>query len=390
MAYLAALFFLFQASILSLLWRGKRKMTEIPMVPSDSTAWPSITIIVPARNEAATIEVGLQSLMRLDYPALRFVVVNDRSTDATGEILARLAGREPRITPLTVTELPAGWLGKNHAIHLAVGRSESELVLFTDADVQFAPDCLKRMVTLLQRDQLDHLTALPGLIAHGALLRSTLGAFSMSFTLFVQPWKNKNPRSKSALGVGAFNLLRRTSYLTVGGHQNIPMRPDDDLALGRLVKLLGLKSDCVDAVNEVRVEWYPSAWELARGLEKNAVSAFNYSVVGAGTAVLLLNPFFFLLPLALPFLVEGTARGFAWAALGVFVFNYAYHLRAARLSLTCLALLPVAGIFICFVSARAVVLTFWRGGIIWRGTFYPLSELKKNRSFLNQTDFMGR
>ncbi len=378
MAYFAALYCLFQILTFAVLLRGKLKLTPIPAVPTGETPWPTVAIVVPARNEATTIEAGLNSLLRLDYPSLQILVVNDRSTDATGEILVRLAARDPRVTPLTVTELPPGWLGKNHAIHLAVARSQSDLLLFTDADVILSPSFLKRTVTLLERDHLDHLTALPGLITHDPILAPVLGAFLLSFSLFIQPWKNKDPNSKTALGVGAFNLLRRATYLSVGGHEAIRMRPDDDLALGRLMKQRRKKTDCVDGVHDVRVDWYPNAWELTRGLEKNALSTFDYSVVGA-VCIMLLNPFFFFFPFAFPFFLSGTAQGFALAGLAVYFVNYAYQLRSARLSFWCLPALPFAGLFMCFIFARATVLTFWRGGIYWRGTFYSLDELRKNR-----------
>lgn len=378
MAYFAAGYLLFQILTFAVLRLGKAKMTRLPSVP-EPIAWPSIAIIVPARNEAVTIEAGLSSLMRLDYPNLKIFVVNDRSTDATGEILARMAAQDSRVVPITVHHLPPDWLGKNHAIHLAVSRTDAELVLFTDADVVFAPDFLKRTVSLLQRNRLDHVTALPALVASDPLLLPVLGAFFLSFTLFVQPWKNKDPRSKAALGVGAFNLLRRESYLAIGGHEPIRMRPDDDLALGRRLKQSQMRTDCVDGTDGLRVEWYPSVWELARGLEKNAFSAFHYSLLGALVGTLL-NPFFFLLPFALPFWVTGTlAQSLATAALAVFLFHYAYQLRAARLPIWCVPFLPLAGAFMSFVFVRAVALTFWRGGIYWRGTFYPLRALKKYR-----------
>ncbi len=106
--------------------------------------WPVVSIIVPARNEADSIEEALKSVLALDYPNKEIIVINDRSTDATGEILARLAQEYPELQLITIDRLPSGWLGKNHALQRGAVSASGELLLFTDADIIMQPSLLRR------------------------------------------------------------------------------------------------------------------------------------------------------------------------------------------------------------------------------------------------------
>jgi cellulose synthase/poly-beta-1,6-N-acetylglucosamine synthase-like glycosyltransferase len=123
---------------------------------------PRVSIIVPARNEAPHVEAALRSVLNLDYPNYEVFVVNDRSTDATGEIIDRIAASHPGAPPLHVlhiTDLPPGWLGKPHAMWLSAQQAAGDWLLFTDADVSFRPDCLRRAIAYAERERADHLAA---------------------------------------------------------------------------------------------------------------------------------------------------------------------------------------------------------------------------------------
>src|SRR5262245_16111737 len=109
-----------------------RRLVETPIPDRDQ--WPAVSLIAPARNEERHIEAAVRSLVKIDYPNLEITIVNDRSTDGTATILDRLAAEFPQLNVVHLTELPAGWLGKNHALHLGASRSHGEWLLFTDAD----------------------------------------------------------------------------------------------------------------------------------------------------------------------------------------------------------------------------------------------------------------
>ena len=128
-----------------------------PPVEAGVTSWPSIAVIVPARNEAPTLDACIQSLLNQDYPDLRIVIVDDRSRDATFDAAQRIAGRDPRVRVERVTELPAGWMGKSYALWTGSRAVDADWLLFVDADCTLHPravraavaDALRRCVDLL-------------------------------------------------------------------------------------------------------------------------------------------------------------------------------------------------------------------------------------------------
>ena len=143
-----------------------RHRRAIPQPPSARAGimLPSLSIVVPARDEAASIGRALGSLLAQDYPDLEVIAVDDRSADGTGDVLREVAAREPRLAVLRVDDLPAGWLGKNHALWRGAQRSSGQWLLFTDADVVFAPGALRRALAYAVDQGLDHLTLAPRLM----------------------------------------------------------------------------------------------------------------------------------------------------------------------------------------------------------------------------------
>src|SRR5947199_2314204 len=226
-------------------YRGVRSIRSLRDLPPLAGPLPRVSIIIPARNEERNLEEALRSILALDYDNLEIDVVDDRSTDRTGEILDRLAAVEPRLRVVHVRELPPGWLGKNHALWLGAEKATGDFLLFTDADVVFEPSALRRAVGAMVSDGLDHLTASPEIARPSVLFELFIGAFSLFFALFTKPWKVRDPRSPHHVGIGAFNLVRAAAYRAAGGHRAIAMRPDDDLKLGKLLKTRGFRSELV-------------------------------------------------------------------------------------------------------------------------------------------------
>ena len=185
---------------------GHRRLRSLRDV-APARACPRLSIITAARNEARRIEVALTSLLRLDYPALEIIAVNDRSTDETGAILERLARQHARLTIKHISELPEGWLGKNYALHVGAAEASGTLLLFTDADVVFEPTTLRRAAALMELDALDHLAAIPDVKVPGIALNAFVAAFGVFFSLYARPWKARDARSRFHIGIGAFNLV---------------------------------------------------------------------------------------------------------------------------------------------------------------------------------------
>lgn len=353
-----------------------RKLHEAAPVP-DAEA-PPVSVVIAARDEERGIEHALASVLAQRYGPLEVVVVDDRSADGTGAILDRMAAADPRLRVVHVTELPAGWLGKNHALQVGAAEAAGDYVLFTDADVVMEPDTLARAIGLMRAEGIDHVAAAPRIELPSLALRVFVVLFSLFFAMAFRPWKLRDPRSRAHIGIGAFNLVRTRAYRAAGGHLPIRMRPDDDLKLGKLMKKHGFRQDFVVATESLRVEWYRTFGELVRGLMKNGYAGMEYrlSWVAGTTAAHLLV---FVLPWVAVWLTGGAAQVLFGAAVLLAFVMYAGAARAQGVSPLLGVLFPVATLVFLYIVWRAAVVTIAGGGIDWRGTHYALDELRANQ-----------
>jgi len=343
-----------------------------------TTAWPRVSVIIPARNEERNVEEALRSILSQDYPKLEVIVLDDRSTDRTAEILDRVATAYSAIRVLHLTELPAGWLGKNYALSRGTQEASGDLLLFTDADVVMSPSTVSRAVGYLLERHLDHLAIAPDVKMPGILLQLFVGAFSIFFSLYARPWKAKDPQSKCFIGIGAFNLVRTSVYRTAGTHCAIAMRPDDDIKLGKLIKKHGYRQEFLFGFQMMQVEWYGSVGALVDGLMKNVFAGMDYRIsriVGASVAQLLLNVW--------PFLGLFLTRGMAWALNVVIVGVIVALCWQSRRFLSVVPWhgigFPIATFLSIYIMWRSMLTAFIHDGITWRGTHYSLGELKANK-----------
>jgi glycosyltransferase involved in cell wall biosynthesis len=358
---------------------GTRRLRHLhDVAPADGAEMPSVSVVIAARNEARGMEPALRSVLAQQGGDVEVIVVDDRSDDGTGAILDRMADGHPRLRALHVAELPAGWLGKNHALWLGARAARGELLLFTDADVVMMPDTVARAAGYLVREGMDHVTVAPRVIMPGRLLQAFGVTFGIFFSLFTRPWKARDPRSRRHVGIGAFNLVRADAYRRMGTHRAIAMRPDDDVKLGKLVKKNGFRSDFVIGAEHVSVEWYHSLAEVVRGLRKNGFAGVDYRlwfVVGSTVSVTL----FFIWPFAAVFVTDGWTRVFYGVAVGLMLLLYAGAARAQRTPPWYGVLWPLACALILATMWNATIYALWNGGIEWRDTHYSLDELRANR-----------
>jgi glycosyltransferase involved in cell wall biosynthesis len=352
-----------------------RRLHEVPPVPEADA--PPVSVVIAARNEERNIEQALASVLAQHYGPLEVVVVDDRSTDATGAILDRMAAASARLRVVHVAELPPGWLGKNHALHVGAAQAAGDYLLFTDADVVMEPDTLARAVGYARAEGIDHVAAGPRVELPSLALRVFVVLFTLFFSIAFRPWKVRDPRSPAHIGVGAFNLVRTEAYRAAGGHRPIRMRPDDDLKLGKLMKKHGFRQDFLVATESLRVEWYQSFGELVRGLMKNGFAGVDYRiwfVVAATVAQLLV----FVLPWAAVWFTGGAAQLLFGAAVLLAFVMYAGAARGQGVSPLYGVFFPVATLAFLYIVWRATVVTIANDGIDWRGTHYPLDELRAN------------
>ena len=280
---------------------------------------PRVSVIVPACNEEETIRETLRRLLLVDYDNYEGLVVDDRSTDATGAIIDDVSASPEAhgiLHAVHIHELPAGWLGKTHAMWQASLRATGEWLLFTDADVLFKPDSLRRAITYSEREKADHTVLFPFMIMKGPGERMMISFFQTLFMFGHRPWKVSDPKAKDHIGVGAFNLVRRTAYDAIGTYKALRMDVLDDMKLGKLIKNAGFRQRNVFGADLISIRWAKGAMGVVHNLTKNffAVLSFQWirtlaSVFGLG----FLNWG--------PFLGLWLAHGWARLPYGVAVFS---------------------------------------------------------------------
>jgi len=375
------LYWLWQAYGAVRLRQGVPKLESLPL--GEIERWPTLSVIVPACNEADKIEPAGRSLLGLDYPHLEIVFVDDRSTDDSGAIIDRLAAADARVRAIHVAELPDRWLGKVHALDAGLRASSGELVLFTDADVHFRPDALRRAVALVESRGLDFLAVLPRLWATSLLLDSLIAAFIRQYLLLLtRPWSLRRPRSRSFIGVGAFNLFRRSALERTPGMAWLRLEVADDAGLGLMMRQAGLRCAAAAAFDHVALHWHRTLREAFRGAEKAWSPACGFSLargVISAAVLLAMESAPVLAPAAL---AAPSPRWIGYAGLAVaaaFAFTTVALSRWARVRVLPGLLTPLTSV----VSAAGLVRAAWlgkrRGGVLWRGTLYPDGILRAGR-----------
>ncbi len=330
---------------------------------------PRVSIVVPARNEQEHIREALTRLLDLDYSNYEVIAVNDRSTDLTGAIMDEVAANPEahgKLKVIHVGELPPRWLGKTHAMWTAGQHATGDWLLFTDADVLFKPDALRRAIAYAEREHADHVVLLPRMIMKLPGESMMMAFFQTLFVFGHRPWKVADPKTRDHIGVGAFNLVRRSTYEAIGTYQALRMEVLDDMKLGKVVKNAGFAPRVVFGDDLVSLRWAKGAFGVVNNLTKNFFALMSFQwwrTIGSVIVVGFLNlgPF---LGVALIALLSILAIYFGMASHSA-VRPYYFFLH------------PVATALFMYALMRSMFHAFWNDGVVWRGTRYPLEELRK-------------
>jgi glycosyltransferase involved in cell wall biosynthesis len=366
--------------------------------PVSASGNPRVSIVVPARNEEENIERCLTSLLNLDYENYEVIAVDDRSTDRTGEIMEGISqsvragdtagcpsivalsatgrGSVPRLRVIHHRELPSGWLGKTHAMWTAGNQATGDWLLFTDADVLFKPDSLRRALAYAEAEKADHLVLFPQMIMKTPGEFMMIAFFQSLFVWGHRPWKVADPHSRDHIGVGAFNLIRRRVYDSIGTYAVLRMEVVDDMKLGKLVKNAGFAQRNVFGADLISIRWARGAMGVVENLTKNffAVLSFQWwrTLISAfGLAFLNLMPF-----LGIAFARGWQRLPYAVALASMFLI-YVGLSRRSSLPAYYFVLHPIGATLFVYTLLRSMFHTLWNQGIVWRGTKYPLEELRK-------------
>jgi len=345
-------------------------------LPINGTNVPRISLLFAARDEEEKLPGALATLAQLDYPQLEIIGVDDRSEDATGRILDEFAASHPRFRAIHVNQLPSGWLGKPHALQQAYEASSGEWLLFTDADVRFKTDVLRRAITMATERNLDHLTLFGDVEMVGFWEKVVVTFFGMAFHMATAPSEVINPKSGAYVGVGAFQLMKRSAYEAAGTHRRLAMEVVDDMKLAKIVKQAGYRSAVGIAQDSVVVRWHAGARNLINGVTKNFFAVSGFSVARVAVAIVglfLMN----VLPFAGLIFGHGWVRIFAAVCVVIVLCFHAGVDVVMRVSPLYCFTVPIGAVLFAYMLLRSTVYTLRQGGIIWRGTFYPLEALKR-------------
>jgi len=360
---------------------GMPKVADVakPEWADANASFPRVSVIVPARDEEGTIADVLRGLLALDYPNYEVLAVDDRSTDKTGERMdevAATASAVGRLKILHIAELPERWLGKTHGMWTAGQQATGDWLLFTDADVFFRPDTLRRTLAYAESERADHLVVFPTLVMKSPGERMMIAFFQTLFAFGHRPWKVSDPKAKDHMGVGAFNLIRRQAYEKVGTYQALRMEVLDDMKLGKVVKNAGLAQRVVFGEGLLSIHWAKGAFGVINNFTKNffAVMSFQWwRTVATAVALLFLN----LGPFVGVWFASGWSRaGYLVALLSMFAIYAGMSLRT-KIAPYYFLLHPVSTLLFNYALLRSMVVTLRDGGVTWRGTKYPLEELRK-------------
>lgn len=358
-------------------------LKELPVLPpvSDEAEQPKVSVLVPARNEEHNIERCVTSLLQQDYDAYELIVLNDASTDRTGEILEKLVASDDRsrLCVLDGSPLPPGWHGKAWACNKLGKVSSGELLLFTDADTVHAPDSISRSVTAMQESGADMLSL---------TLRQEMNSFweklivpLIYFILLCYlPLKlvRANPAPSFCFANGQFLMFRRQAYDAFDGHGAVRSDLVEDVWLCKAVKKEGGKVASYDGMETVSCRMYRSFAEVWQGFSKNLFAGLGYN------SILL---FFLMLATVLVYIVPYGFLAFSFLTADFSAAWFFLPLFQVLIALVCRLVIagrfrqPLAGAFLHLFSQIALLgiafnsffLVRFGSGSLWKGRRYNFS-----------------
>ncbi|QDU64338.1 4,4'-diaponeurosporenoate glycosyltransferase [Planctomycetes bacterium Pan216] len=239
-------------------------------------------MIVPARNEEKELPRTLPTLLQQDYPELSITIINDRSEDRTGDLLAEAAEREPRLRILEGIDRPAGWVGKTWVLHQGVLATRSEWILFVDADIRLSDDAVRIAVMEATRREVDLFSIVPNVECETFWQRTSCLAMATALTVVFPLVEVNDPRKSTAIAAGGFFLIRRRVHEALGSEEAVKGEIGEDLKRAQCLKLAGYRMHLAASRRMASTHWYGTLADIWTGLRKNAYAGFEF------------NPWFFL------------------------------------------------------------------------------------------------
>jgi glycosyltransferase involved in cell wall biosynthesis len=393
-AHVAAVGFVTVTWLLALgwLWQAVAALRGMPTLPDltrlDMTTLPELsgsdgphlTVIVPACNEEKAIQATLRSLLASTGLRLEIIAVDDRSTDRTGkrmnEIAEESSGGPHSLKVIHNHQLPEGWLGKPHALTLGAECASAPWLLFTDADVVFSPTALELALRYMLQQNADSLVLMLTLLFKNSSEGAAFAAFQAMSQWSIRLWKVADPRARDFFGAGGFSLVRREVYTRLGGLERLRMEVIEDLSFAWMVKRGGYSPRIVVGPGLAEIHWIQGALGIVSLLEKNGFAGFRYRMW-----LTLLVCLGFAVQMAYPLWAMATGGWGLLAGLLTYTFitlTYVANRRVTQVPPWLALFFAPATAILLYAILRSMILTLMRGGVSWRGTLYPLAELRQN------------
>ncbi|HEX9986788.1 MAG TPA: glycosyltransferase family 2 protein [Thermoanaerobaculia bacterium] len=328
---------------------------------------PNVSVIIPARDEERTIERTVRAMLAQTYEQLEVLVVNDRSTDATGEILARIAAEDSRLVVVNGEEPPEGWLGKPWALEQGSRRALGELLLFVDADVIYAPDAVLAAVAHLERSRVSMLSLFPNVELRGFWESLAMPQLAVTAFGFLPLWlSNRTTIPLLGIGGGPGNLVRRDVFDAIGGFAPLKGEVVDDVGFARLVRRHKYRTELVRADRLISLRMYHGLREIVDGFTKNAFAVFKYSFTLFFVSFVVGFAF-----QGLPYLLAARGDRIALVTLGLIVLSRLVLYVPLRYGVVnaLLGHVPMMVIW-AWILCRSVWVTGVRRRTVWRGRKY--------------------
>jgi hypothetical protein len=335
---------------------------------------PAVSVLIPARNEAASIRAAVEAALSSHDVTLEVIVLDDHSEDDTAAIVRRLAAVDHRVQLVTAPPLPEGWCGKQHACASLAQQARRALLVFVDADVRLAPDGLARMAAFLRASRADLISGVPyqeTVTLGEKLLIPLIHFLLLGFLPMYRMRRSSHPAYGS--GCGQLFMARREAYAKSGGHAAIRASLHDGVALPRAFRQRGFMTDLFDATDIATCRMYRSGLEVWRGLAKNASEGLAApAMIGPATLILLggqVLPIMCLLGLR-----PSTWAGLAWAGLAVAAAYYPRWRGWRRFRQSALGALlhPIGIALLLAIQWRAFIGARLGRPQQWKGRAYPV------------------
>jgi chlorobactene glucosyltransferase len=341
---------------------------------------PLVTVIISAKDEERHIEEAARSILASDHPSIQLILVDDRSTDRTLEIMEDLARQESRITVLSVQQLPPGWTGKTHAVCLGTHQASGEILLFTDADTVFRPDAISRALRHFLTNGLDMMSLIPGFTDRRLLEDAVHPHLALGLSYFYPLTEVNDSTKPAAMASGCFIMITKRAYREVGTWETFRSQVTEDVALAKAVKAKGLKMGLMRGGDLVRTRPFETLSEVCRFWERTYYGALEQSIpkmvrlVFNYVSLVLLTLFFVFSGVLLLFGTDTAPINWLFAmstlAMAAVIIPYSVFIRLEHGNWLYGLMAPV-GIFVgAWVAVNTLGTVVMDKGIQWRGSLY--------------------